>query len=311
MKNMIFISLIVMMSSLTFNRLPIFHSRSGFLVEKGNNVPTNCLYGFQSPTLTNIATPIRLNRNYDVECLSLDGVNCVWDKIKNGEDCQKFMTENISNLKPLVCGPAHPGYGVPDHWCEKGRQWFFNTWHCSNESGLPVSIRLDWKTKNVECLSENGKECTTNDDALCRDVNNGKKTCLAANPLRCGKSNVQYFNNANPYYDPKSNWCKLGNEFLFGESQWYCGGDGYGFDTPFRYNSLGDVECFSIDGKECAWGHGTGKECVQYVNTNNKYLRPLVCGEMHAKVKGGDGYSTTNHWCRVLMDKFVLTTRDN
>jgi hypothetical protein len=42
-----------------------------------------------------------------------------------------------------------------------------------------------------------------------------------------------------------------------------------------------------------------------FLNNEN----PLSCGEMHKQIHGGDGYSTTTRWCRILMDKFVLANR--
>jgi len=35
-------------------------------------------YGFKFTDFTGIGTPIRLNRNFDVECFSINGVNCAW-----------------------------------------------------------------------------------------------------------------------------------------------------------------------------------------------------------------------------------------
>jgi hypothetical protein len=47
------------------------------------------------------------------------------------------------------------------------------------------------------------------------------------------------------------------------------------------------------------------------MNSNARNLNPLKCGAMTKSIYGIDGYSMKNHWCRGLMDKFILTTRDN
>jgi hypothetical protein len=317
-KDMIFISLIFLTNSLTLNSIPKLQTYiPNILIQKPDFEPVNCLYGFKPESVTGISTPIRLNRNYEVECLSLNGKDCINEKVQSSEDCYKFTLQNELTLKPLVCGQMHKsiygkeGYGDAEHWCEKGRQWFFNRWHCSDETGLPTSIRLDWKTKNVECLSSNGKDCVLNDVKACQRANTSRRKCKFTKPVRCGLENIKLFNNINPYYDPKQNWCKLGNEYLFGETQWICGGDSFGIDVPFRYNDYGDIECFSINGKDCAWETGTGRKCTEFIKSNMRNVNPVACGEMHKAIKGVDGYSTKSHWCRTLMDKFVLTTRDN
>jgi len=276
--------------------------------------PLTCLYGYKPESLTGISTPIRLNRNYDIECLSINGKDCIWNTIQTGHDCFKFMLANEGKIKPLVCGKMHKevhgieGYGNSDHWCEIGRKWYFNNWHCNEEHGLPTGIRIDSTTKNVECLSSNGKDCVT-DFRACQRAKTSRRHCKFTKPLRCGSENMKLFNNTNPYYDPLQNWCKLGNKFLFGETDWICGGDLYGQDIPFRYNTFGDIECFSINGKDCAWGFGTGTKCTEYVKNNIRNVNPVACGAMHQAIYGGDGYSSKEHWCRKLMDSFVLTTR--
>lgn len=317
-KDMIFISLIYLMNSISLNTIPKLNTNlPNIFIQKPDFEPVTCLNGFKPNSVTGLSTPIRLNRNYEVECLSLNGKDCVFDKVQTGEQCYKFTLQNEQAIKPLVCGKMHKsiygkeGYGEAGHWCEQGRQWFFNRWHCSDETNLPTSIRIDWKTKNVECMSSNGKYCMINDVKACHRANTSRRKCKYTKPVRCGQENIKLFNQINPYYDPKPNWCKLGNEYIFGETQWICGGDSYGVDVPFRYNDFGDIECFSSNGKECAWGTGTGSKCVEFVKSNMRNVNPLACGEMHKAVHGGDGYSTKNHWCRTLMDKYVLTTRDN
>jgi len=130
-------------------------------------------------------------------------------------------------------------------------------------------------------------------------------------PLKCGPDYVKIFGNPNPYYDPNSNWCKNSNLWFMGSTDWVCGGDKYGVNLPFRYNDYGDVECFSVNGKDCAWEKGTGKDCQDYIKDNQKNINPVKCGTMLLAVHGSDGYSDPKHWCRILMDKFVLTSRKN
>jgi hypothetical protein len=309
--DMIILSIFIFTSSLTLPKLQV--NLSNILLQKQSSANT-CLFGFKPPSLTGIQTPIRLNRNYEIECLSLNGKDCVWNTIVNGEDCHKFTIENQSRLQPLACGAMSmaihgtEGFGNGKHWCEQGRQWFFNRWHCSDETGLAASIRVDLFTNNVECLSSNGKDCILNDVNACKSANSDTRPPVS---VVCGEKNIHLFNHINPYYDPQHNWCKQGNVYLFGESQWICGGDVSEFNVPFRYNQFGDIECYSTDGRNCAWGNGKGSQCVQFMNNNARNLNPLKCGGMTKALYGTDGYSIKGHWCRVLMDKFILTTRLN
>ena len=64
--------------------------------------------------------PMRFNVNGDVECMSQDGENCIWD----GE-CGPKLDLPSTTLKPITCGIMHnelygiTGYDQPDHWCAK------------------------------------------------------------------------------------------------------------------------------------------------------------------------------------------------
>lgn len=318
--DMLFISLLIVCSSISVNKLSKTTSKPtplSFIQDSNSTEVFDCYYGYKHMGETGIATPIRLNREFDVECLSLDGKECIWNTIKTGRECHDYMVKNEGKFIPLVCGKSHKavhgieGYGNVNHWCEIGRKFYFNTWHCQDESEIPTGLRMDWATKNVECLSENGKDCVWNNNAACQRAKVSTRNCKWTKPLVCGQQNIKLFNNTNPYYDPKLSWCKVANVFFFGATNWVCGGDKYGFDVPFRYNEFGDIECFSLNGKDCAWGKGTGKTCTDYIQSNIRNVNALKCGAMHLAVHGDDGYSNSKHWCRKLMDNFVLTSRKN
>ena len=314
-KNLFFLSFIIVINSISLNKTPFKNSdlNTKFTQTKENKL--TCLYGYKYESITGINTPIRLTRNFEVECLSFDGKNCLTKEITSDGQCASFMLENEGKFKPLVCGAmlkkltGSEGYGDKNHWCEKGKKWFYNTWHCENETGIKTGVRVDFQTKNIECLSENGTECHWNDFGACMRTIGNPRNCRFIKPLRCGSDYVKSHGNPNPYYAASNHWCKLANTWFFGASEWICGGNDYGQNTPFRYNENGDIECFSIDGKECSWGNGTGKTCIDYIKNNLKNINPLICGSMHKMIYGGDGYENEGHWCRDLMDKFVYTTR--
>ncbi|KDO26043.1 hypothetical protein SPRG_08696 [Saprolegnia parasitica CBS 223.65] len=78
--------------------------------------------------LPGILTPIRLNFNFDVECLSLNGHDCVWTSSEAA--CRTQMTLPSAPLNPLACGAMHKaawgltGYDNPSHWCAKAFAFF-------------------------------------------------------------------------------------------------------------------------------------------------------------------------------------------
>lgn len=88
----------------------------------------NCLDGF--------GVPMRLNKNGDVECASVDGVNCLWS-----EKCN--MSTLPAKLNPLSCGAGHKsahgesGYNNPVHWCNK----VFKTLKSKN-TPIPVDLAM-------------------------------------------------------------------------------------------------------------------------------------------------------------------------
>ncbi|EQC37926.1 hypothetical protein SDRG_04943 [Saprolegnia diclina VS20] len=77
--------------------------------------PWTCLRG--------IFTPIRLNFNFDIECLSLNGHDCVWTSSEAA--CRAQLAQPVAPLNPLACGAMHKaawgltGYGEASHWCAK------------------------------------------------------------------------------------------------------------------------------------------------------------------------------------------------
>lgn len=74
-------------------------------------------------------------------------------------------------------------------------------------------------------------------------------------------------------------------------SKWRCGISG--LSTPVSVDpTTGDVRCMSSNGKDCWWGKCRGKSVPRHGK-----LRPLVCGAMHKKKWGGNGYKSKGHWC--------------
>lgn len=307
--NMLYFAiLMITVSSMTTGKLLITKAASKTKLTEKNGCPL----GFHFKTVTGVDVPIRMNRDMEIECLSFNGRDCEWGKVPLESQCADYINKNLDNIEPLVCGNMHQrvhgslGYGNPIHWCEKGREFFYEDWHCEDETGMDTPIKFDPVTKNVECLSSNGKDCIR-DQNVCANAH--KKSNSNWTPLICGSNHQKVYGGQNPYYSDNAHWCKQGNQWLTGTSSWFCGGDSMNIDTPLRYNEQGDMECFSTNARDCAWGNGTGQKCVNYVNNNYKSVRPLVCGAHHKAIYSGGGYDSKNHWCYNSVLKFVLKGR--
>lgn len=67
-----------------------------------------------------------------------------------------------------------------------------------------------------------------------------------------------------------------------------------GFNAPMRKNQNEDVECMSLNNRDCLWG---GDCNTTLNNTAIDQVRPLTCGTHHRDVWGGTGYNNVGHWC--------------
>ena len=70
-----------------------------------------------------------------------------------------------------------------------------------------------------------------------------------------------------------------------------------GINVPLKKNAQGDVQCMSHDGVGCLWRGSEGECNALIANVPEASIRPLVCGEMHARHYGGGGYDNPGHWC--------------
>ncbi|MGL5936559.1 MAG: hypothetical protein ACRCZI_13175 [Cetobacterium sp.] len=76
-------------------------------------------------------------------------------------------------------------------------------------------------------------------------------------------------------------------------TQWNCY-DGY--NVPMRKNAAGDVECMSVNAKDCMW-KATPSDCKAALNHPAESIKPLACGAGHKAAWGDTGYDNSNHWC--------------
>lgn len=132
---------------------------------------TNCvkidlkhMAGFKCFGVTGLDTPIRLSDTGDVECFSFNGKDCLRG-MTHDTDCKRFVVKNKDKLQPLQCGEEFKqlwgiaGYDDANHFCAKGRKYFYNKWHCPQETGHYIGFRMNFEQYKIECLSIDGKKC--------------------------------------------------------------------------------------------------------------------------------------------------------
>lgn len=67
-------------------------------------------------------------------------------------------------------------------------------------------------------------------------------------------------------------------------------------NLALKINSEGNVECASVDGKNCI------ANCEEVYDLLINYGNPLVCGEEHYQLYNFTGYDDKSHWCSQYRD---------
>ena len=257
------------------------------------------LSGFKCYGITNIETPIRMTNNNKIECFSLDGKKCV-NQLNSDSKCREFVGKNIGKLIPITCDSSNHKESL----CQEARSFFFKKWHCSGETGLNTGIRLNEKSGDVECLSLNGKDCIwgTEGDKICEKIQTSKKIKEMIRPLSCGYNDNKLYS-ANGYFSNEGHWCKIGWAYFRYTGRWLCKKH-TGLDTPIRLSDQGEVECASSNGRDCYWGMGSNKKCMNLILQQGNNFKSLECGNKHKHHHGGSGYSKNGHWCKHGLNLF-------
>jgi len=88
----------------------------------------NCIADRSTPwrCTADMPTPINRNKDGEIQCMALDGKNCLWPgPLVN---CEALLKSPPPNIQPLVCGAMHQkfyggsGYNSPGHWCTKSQE---------------------------------------------------------------------------------------------------------------------------------------------------------------------------------------------
>lgn len=79
------------------------------------------------------------------------------------------------------------------------------------------------------------------------------------------------------------------------ETDWTCVN---GVNVPLRRVKSGDVQCMSVDARNCLWQPDQAA-CNKLISNKPPVIEGLTCGEQYKAVWGDDGYGSPNQWCSV------------
>jgi len=150
---------------------------------------------------------------------------------------------------------------------------------------------------DVQCMSLNGKDCLWGGNCRTKLGTSGKII-----PLTCGEDHLKKWGETG--YDNKEHWCARSKEYFLAKlsvekNPWKCILD---YTSPIRMTN-GDVQCMSLNGKDCLWGGN----CRNQLKTSPEKIIPLTCGEDHLKKWGETGYDNKEHWCARSKEYFLTS----
>ena len=267
-------------------------------VSNTKQVSLTGLSGFKCYGLTKIDSAIRLVNN-KIECLSENGQDCIRG-LDTDHKCRQYLSKNSNNLRTIRCTEANAKV------CQEARHFFFRRWHCSSETGLNTGIRINEQSGQVECLSQNGRDCLwgTYGDMVCEEVKTCSKTQASIKTLQCGNQHSSIFG-FNGYVYSKNHWCKIGFGYFYNTGRWLCINQ-TGIPNLLRLGTDGEIECGSTDGRNCIWEMNSQQQCEDMIRTKGSRITQLKCGVEHKKYYGESGYHKKGHWCRKGLKLFYM-----
>jgi hypothetical protein len=246
----------------------------------------NNLSGFKCYGVTKLGSPIRINAAGQIECFSIDGKECV-KSLKNDIKCREFVTGNKSLLKPIVC--SENDIEKKGHLCRKAKKFFFNRWHCPDETGLNLAVKFS-KNFGIKCLSKDGEECLLGQEAMkqCHWANNcGKKQMkILFSPKKCNEKDFK-----------NGNWCARSFAYFRHTGDFLCHSV-TGLEMAVKLSKSGKVQCLSKDGKECLRQIKSDYECIKEIHNSSE--GNLIPAKTYSCSKGDFVPKT---WCDISYEK--------
>ena len=267
--------------------------------------PIDGIFGFKCFGITNIPIPIRINNFNQIECFSINGKECI-SNLNSEINCRKFVKENFNFLKPFTCSEDNKKDKL--HWCFKAVNFFYNKWHCENDTGIDIGIKLNVITGDVMCLSFNGKTCLEGKFAskICKKANICKKTREKLKPIICGINYVKMYSNFG-YNFPSKHWCKKSYAFFKYDGIWYSR-KYTGLDTLITMTTNGDIICVSENEGKCRNDISESESKRIKNNKDNVPSKNIIC-----KLQKNNDYciKSFNFYFNEIFDKIKTNDRIN
>jgi len=188
---------------------------------------------------------------------------------------------------------------------------------CVGETTIEAAVRIN-NNNDVECWSENGKDCTwgLNSEAKCLSVID-PKNLSKLNPVSCGvKHKLIHGTNG---YDVPGHWCNKALKHFFGK--WHCPLETGLKETIIMDKDTGEIKCLSKDLITCYTGKDAqsvcegDNECKKKKEENKKksffensappqkdeknQIHMLGCEGNNVDKEGHAGYQEPGkHWCK-------------
>jgi len=199
--------------------------------------------------VSGIDCPLRLNTAGDVECMSQDGINCMW----TAGNCAGTLASPPATINPLTCGTNHMnlynsfGYEVSTHWCYRGWE-YFKQWFCL--PGFSSPMRMN-PTGNPECLATNGVDCRWG-TVSCSSIQFYDASSISPiAPLSCGNDHLAKYGSSG--YDNTAHWC-------------------FNVLQQLKPTCVSGSQVFTCTGTGCTGSHPCPLACTNYQTITNNFL---------------------------------------
>jgi hypothetical protein len=280
--------------------------------------------GYKCFGVTKMGIPIRLNPSGVIECFSTDGKVCT-QNFNHDIQCREFVAKHKNENKPIDCDPVD--YKNKKHWCYQAHKFFFKKWHCPDETGLKVAVKI-FENLDIKCMSNDEKKCIKGVEAmkLCKATNYSfKKLFGGGGDFIFKNSNLIPKNTTNFRSSTssenkilfktilckkedfrKGNWCARAYGYFKYNREFLCNSL-TGLDIAIRLSKSGKVECLTLNGKECNTGLNSDYECYKSVHqlTEGNSVTPKTI-----KCKSKDDFIDFP-WCKSAYNILYYNLREN
>lgn len=188
--------------------------KAGHWCQKGNKF---FYEKWHCPNKTGLNVAIKLNRNFELSCLTQDGKKCYENKDAQ-KYCEKanYCPDYKKKITKMKCTDENIRATL-NNWCKTGFAYFRkdDNFYCADKLKTPYALKLS-KNGNVQCLSNDGKTCLSNlnsfESCLDAQIKNTDAGAKSPTTISCGKQLLKLTDKTG--YDTEGSWCREGLKFF-------------------------------------------------------------------------------------------------